>query len=86
MPLNTWTHIAATYDGTTLRLFVNGVQTSTKAVTGSIKTSTGALRFGGNTSWSDEWFSGLIDEVRLYNRALTAAEIQTDMAAPVTTG
>ena len=31
----------------------------------------------------DEWFAGLIDEVRVYNKALTAAEIQADMAKPV---
>jgi hypothetical protein len=85
-PLNAWTHLAATYDGATLRLYVNGVQSSSKAVTGSIRASAGVLRIGGNGSWGNEWFSGLIDEVRLYNRALTAAEIQTDMAAPVTLG
>ena len=33
---------------------------------------------GGNTVWS-EWFAGLIDEVRIYNRALTQAEIQAGM-------
>ena len=33
-----------------------------------------------------EWFAGLIDEVRLYNSALTAAEIQTDMTRPVLGG
>ena len=70
-PLNAWTHLAATYDGTTQRLYVNGVQVATKAVTGSISVSTGALRIGGNGTWSDEWFAGLIDEVRVYNRALT---------------
>jgi hypothetical protein len=85
-PLNAWTHLASTYDGTTLRLYVNGVQAATRAVTGAIKVSTGVLRIGGNGTWNDEWFSGLIDEVRLYNRALTAAEIQTDMAAPVNPG
>ena len=84
--LNAWTHLASTYDGTTLRLYVNGVQAATRAVTGSIKASTGVLRIGGNGTWGDEWFAGLIDEVRLYNRALSAAEIQTDMAAPVTPG
>jgi concanavalin A-like lectin/glucanase superfamily protein len=52
---------------------------ATKATTGAIKVSTGALRIGGDTSWSNEWFAGLIDEVRVYNRALTAAEITTDM-------
>ena len=82
-PLNAWTHLAATYDGTTQRLFVNGVQVATKAMTGPIKVSTGALRFGGNNTWNDEWFAGLLDELRVYNRALTATEIQADMGRPV---
>jgi hypothetical protein len=82
-PLNAWTHLAATYDGTTQRLYVNGVQVATRATTGSIRASTGVLRIGGNNSWTNEWFAGLIDEVRLYNKALTAAEIQADMAKPV---
>jgi hypothetical protein len=51
-------------------------------VTGAIKTSTGALRIGGNSIWG-EWFAGQIDEVRVYNKALTAAQIQADMTAPV---
>ena len=40
------------------------------------------LRIGGNNIWG-EWFSGLIDEVRIYERALTAAEIQTDSTRAV---
>ena len=53
------------------------------STTGAIVTSTGALRIGGNTIWGEQ-FSGLIDEVRIYNRALSATEIQTDMNRPVT--
>jgi hypothetical protein len=82
LPLNTWTHLAATYDGTTIRLFVNGVQAGTRAVSGSLAASTGPLRIGGNAVWG-EYFSGRIDEVRIYNRALSAAEIQADMNRPV---
>ena len=82
VPLNQWTHLASTYDGATLRLFVNGVQAGSLAVTGSLQASTGALRIGGNSVWP-EWFSGLIDEVRVYDRALGAAEIQNDMQTPV---
>ena len=52
---------------------------------GSIQTSNAVLRIGGN-SVQAEWFQGLIDEVRVYNRALTAAEIQADMTKPVAGG
>ena len=77
LPLNTWTHVAATYDATTIRFYVNGTQVATQARTGAITTSTNVLRIGGSAFGS--YFSGLIDEVRVYNRALTAAEITTDM-------
>ncbi len=83
LPLNTWSHLAATYDGTTIRLYVNGAQVGQQAQTGPIATSTGALRVGGTTIWS-EWFAGRIDEVRVYNRALTVAQVQADMNAPIT--
>src|SRR4029079_5541361 len=83
LPLNTWTHLATTYDGSALRLYVNGTQVATLAATGSIVTSTGALKLGGHALWG-EWYSGLIDELRVYNRALTPTEIQGDMTRPVT--
>jgi len=41
------------------------------------------LRFGGDALWS-EWFQGSLDEIRVYNRALSATEIQTDMGSPIT--
>jgi hypothetical protein len=66
-----------------MRLYVNGVQVASRALTGSMRSSTGVLRIGGNNIWNDEWFAGLIDEVRVYNKALTAAEVQADMTKPV---
>jgi hypothetical protein len=83
LPVNTWTHLAMTYDGAQVRLFVNGTQVRSVARTGSIAASTGPLRIGGNAVWT-EFFNGRIDEVRIYNRALTATEIQTDLATPIT--
>jgi glucose/arabinose dehydrogenase len=83
LAIGVWTHLATTYDGATLRMFVNGVEVSSRALLGSILVGTGPLRIGGNSLWS-EWFSGLIDEVRLYNRPLSAAEVQADMISPVT--
>jgi hypothetical protein len=84
LPLNAWSHLATTYDGTTLRVYVNGVLAGSRAVAGPLLTSAGALRMGGNSVWG-EYFAGRIDEVRLYNRALAVNEIQADMNAPVGT-
>jgi len=78
LPLNTWSHLAATYDGATLRLYINGAQVSSQSHTGSLVTSTGALRIGGDSMWG-EYFRGMIDEVRIYNRALTPTEIINDL-------
>ena len=82
LPAGSWSHLAATYDGTTERLYLNGTQISTLAISGSILTSTGNLKIGGNSIWG-EWFNGLIDEVRVYNRALSAAEIGADMNSSI---
>jgi hypothetical protein len=83
IPVGAWTHLATTYNGSTLTLFVNGVSVATQAATGSIASNTGPLRIGGNAIWG-EYFNGLIDEVRVYSRALSASEIQGDMDRSVT--
>ena len=82
LPVNTWSHLATTYDGTTHRLFVNGAQVASVSRTGKIGTSAKPLRIGGNAVFG-EWFNGTIDEVRVYNRALTAAEISADRNRPI---
>ena len=82
MARNTWTHLAATYDGATLRLYVNGMLVASVARTGSLATSTNPLQIGGDSIYG-QYFRGTIDEVRVYNVALTAAQIQTDMNTPI---
>jgi len=82
LAVDTWSHLAFTWDGATTRMYVNGTQVATAALTGNAVTSTGALRIGGNGVWN-EWFSGAIDEVRVYNRALSAGEIATDRDTPI---
>ena len=74
-----WSHIAMTYDGSTMRLYVNGTQVASRVQGGAMAVGNGALRIGGNNSFAGEFFRGLIDEVRVYNRALSAAEITQDM-------
>src|SRR5262249_8483048 len=82
LPLNAWSHLAATYDGATLSLYLNGNLVSSQAMSGSLTTSTGALRIGGNSVFGD-YFQGLIDDVRIYNRALSLNEIRSDLSTPV---
>lgn len=83
LPANTWSHIATTYNGSQFKFFLNGVQVATKNTTGNLFVSASPLKLGGNSIWNDEFFNGMIDEVRVYNRALTAAEITTDMNTPI---
>jgi hypothetical protein len=82
LPVNAWSHLAATYDGTTLRLYVNGVQVASRPQTGPIATSAGALTIGGDVLYGQH-FAGRIDEVRIYDTALSASEIESDMATPI---
>jgi hypothetical protein len=79
MAANSWSHLAVTYDGANMRLYVNGTLVRTVARTGAVLETDGPLHIGGNEVWGGEWFAGLIDEVRIYNRALSASEIQADM-------
>jgi fibronectin type 3 domain-containing protein len=81
-PVNAWTHVALTYDGSILRLYVNGTQVATRSISGSVQTNSSPLRIGGNSPYG-EYFNGRIDEVRVYNRALTQTEIQSDMNTPI---
>jgi Concanavalin A-like lectin/glucanases superfamily len=78
LPLNTRQHIATTYDGARLRLYVNGLQVGSRCLPGSVRTSGGPRRIGGNSVWG-EHFQGSTDEVHIYNCALLASEIQADM-------
>ena len=76
--VNAWTHLAATYDGATMRLYVNGSPIASRADAVPPAASNGALRIGGNSVWG-EYFAGRIDEIRIYNRALSPSEITSDM-------
>ena len=81
IPVNAWTHLAQTYDGATIRLYVNGVVASSLPKTGALETNTSPLSIGGTNAYG-EFFQGFIDDVRVYDRALTPSEITSDMNTP----
>ena len=72
IPINTWTHLVMTADGVNKKIYKNGVLLDTIAFNQAI--TDGNFSLGGRASTLN--FNGIIDEVRVYNRALSAAEIQ----------
>lgn len=83
-PAGIWTYLAATYDGDNLRLYVDGNLEASLQVGEPIVPSTLPLTMGGN-HWG-EFLHGAIDELRIYNRALTQSEVQQDMNSAVGDG
>ncbi len=76
LPIGIWSHIIATFDGTTLSIAVNGRIESSVAVTGTPTVSSIGLGIGAHASGDYYFRGGCIDDVRIYNVALTAAQIQ----------
>jgi hypothetical protein len=81
-PVDRWTHLAVSYDGAKYRLYVDGVEASSRSASGTILSTTDPLWIGGNRPYG-EYFRGLIDEARVYDRALRPAEVQAAMSTPV---
>ena len=69
----TWYHVVGTYDGTTMKLYVDNVLVDSLTETFTINTVTHDLWIGANEWWG-EYFEGLIDEFRMYNRAINQVE------------
>ena len=84
LAVNAWTHLAATYDGAAMKLYVNGTVVSSGARSGALEASGNPLQIGGDSLFG-QYFAGVIDEVRIYDVALTAAQIQSDMTTPIGT-
>lgn len=87
VPTRRWVHVAVVSDGTTVRGYLDGTAAAPVATT--LATSAAApLQVGAwpSGSGNGDWFNGRIDEVRWYNRALTAGEVAADLATPITGG
>jgi len=78
LTLNTWQHVAGSYDGTKLRLYVNGVAVDSASGTGGITASNAAnLEIGCHLTYT-RYFQGMIDEVRIWNSARSASLIKAN--------
>ena len=72
-----WHYAVMTYDGTTLRLYIDGAQVASKSTAGAVPDNTGTqpVRVGANSRSLDRFFTGNVDEVRVWNRVLTSTEV-----------
>jgi hypothetical protein len=78
--LNQWQFLVGTFDGTVLNLYINGTLNQTVTITtGNINNgcTSGPLKIGNAWATYPNWFKGVIDDVRIYNRALNACEVLT---------
>jgi len=85
--VNKWVHLAGVYDGSTLRLYRNGVQVASGALSGNIPDESSPLVIGAGdngTNGFGEYINALVDDFHLYNRALSASEIGALMAGSTT--
>ena len=73
---NIWQHVAATYDGSALRIFVDGVEQASSLASGAIDLSSAPVAIGLNSVAAFAWH-GAIDELSFYSRALAPEEIQS---------
>jgi hypothetical protein len=75
---NVWYHVVVTYNGSSKDIYINGRLDSQTPATGSITAVTAPLQIGYTLGWfnSGGYFNGLIDEPRLYDRALSPQEVQ----------
>src|SRR5258707_1076379 len=79
-------HVAVTFGGGSLKMYINGVLETTVAATGNLPVTTGPLTLGGDLVWLDEFFSGVMDEVRIMGVMLSVTDIRTLMRTPVVPG
>jgi len=85
MPLNSWTHVAFTYDGSTMLLYLNGVQAGSNDVAGALPKENLPFRLGIEdvNLGVHTFLSGNLDEVRFWNVVRSAAEIAANYQASI---
>jgi hypothetical protein len=76
VPLSTWTHFMCVYDGSNIKIYRNGVETNSAPVTGTVTHSTNPFSIG-RYGVTASYYDGLVDDARVYDRALTPSEIST---------
>lgn len=78
-----WYHIAGTYDGSNINLYINGALAGTALQTGSVTANNGPIYLGRTGGATPQYFTGGIEEVRIWSTARTAAQLRAGMHTSV---
>ena len=79
---NTWYHVVGTWDGSNMKLYLNGVSDAAPvAKTGTMASDSETVSIGARANGSQHFLNGFLDDLRIYNRALSATEVQSLYAA-----
>ena len=81
IPLNTWTHVAVVFDGSKGEVFYNGVSEGITNGSNPILVSGNPVYLGEHPQWSNRLLAGQLSDVRIWNVARTASEIQASMSS-----
>jgi hypothetical protein len=79
-----WYYVVGTFDGTNLRIYLNGIEKAVTSASGNISSYDTNFLIGKMGASESYFFNGSIDEVAIYNRALSAAEIKAQYDAVIT--
>ncbi|PWA04150.1 choice-of-anchor D domain-containing protein, partial [Flavobacterium psychrotolerans] len=76
LSVSQWTHVGVVYDGSNIYLYLNGALVATQSKSGNIAADASLLTIGKDPTTNTKYFKGKIDEVRVFNVALTASQLQ----------
>ena len=79
----TWHHIAGTYDGKAIKVYIDGAEKASLDCVGEIKVGDGST-YVGSRGGTQRWVNGTLDEIKVFNRALSADEVKADMEKTTT--
>ncbi|HQW10754.1 MAG TPA: fibronectin type III domain-containing protein [Saprospiraceae bacterium] len=89
LALNQWSHVVMVHDGTNDKIYINGVEVNTKAVSGALNDANTPLGIGFNSIDGGNFFTGSLDDIQIYNVALSDDDVLTlyneQRVAPVIT-
>ncbi|MCX6904260.1 MAG: LamG domain-containing protein, partial [Verrucomicrobia bacterium] len=81
LPVGRWVHVAGTFDGKLMRIYVDGEERGSMERPGPVKPNEFRVCLGGYEAGHRAHFAGLLDEVKLFSRALSGTEVRAHYRA-----